>query len=182
MANEKVKLNNVRLSFEHIFEPQKSSDGGADSYSANFLLGDNDKLVDKMNAAIEAVAKEKWGAKAAGVLKTLRASGKMCLGSCETKDYDGYEDGEFFVSANNKRRPSTFDRGRNMVTQDDNVIYSGCYVNAVLEVWAQDNAHGKRVNAALMGVQFVMDGDAFGAGGVASEDDFDVMDDDDEFD
>ena len=51
--------------------------------------------------------------------------------------------------------------------------YAGCYVNAVLEFWAQDNKFGKRVNATLMGVQFFRDGDAFSGGGAASDDDFD---------
>lgn len=31
----------------------------------------------------------------------------------------------------------------------DGLVYSGCYVNARIELWAQDNANGKRVNAKL---------------------------------
>ena len=46
-------------------------------------------------------------------------------------------------------------------------------MNVSLELWAQDNNYGKRVNATLMGVQFFRDGDAFAGGGVASEEDFD---------
>ena len=57
--------------------------------------------------------------------------------------------------------------------------YSGCFVNASLELWAQDNNYGKRVNATLMGVQFYKDGDSFSGGGVASEDDFDDLSIDD---
>ncbi|MWN55950.1 ssDNA-binding protein, partial [Escherichia coli] len=50
---------------------------------------------------------------------------------------------------------------------------AGCYVNAVIDIWAQDNNFGKRINASLGGVQFLRDGDAFAGGGVASADDFD---------
>lgn len=43
----------------------------------------------------------------------------------------------------------------------------------MIDVWAQDNNFGKRINASLGGVQFLRDGDAFAGGGVASEEDFD---------
>ena len=50
--------------------------------------------------------------------------------------------------------------------------YSGCYVNAVIEVWAQDNEHGKRLNARLKSVQFFKDGEAFGAAPSNPNEDF----------
>ena len=70
------------------------------------------------------------------------------------------------------------------LTEDDNVIYGGCYVNAIIELWAQDNNYGKRINANLLGVQFHKDGEPFGGGGVSVKaDDFDdVSGDDDDFD
>lgn len=34
----------------------------------------------------------------------------------------------------------------------------------MVEFWAQDNNYGKRVNATLLGVQFVRDGAAFAGG------------------
>ena len=43
----------------------------------------------------------------------------------------------------------------------------------MIDIWAQDNNFGKRVNASLGGVQFLRDGDAFAGGGVAAPDDFD---------
>jgi hypothetical protein len=53
--------------------------------------------------------------------------------------------------------------------------YAGCYVNASVEVWVQDNQWGKRVNCTLRGVQFLRDGDAFGGGAPASADEFDTV-------
>ena len=52
-------------------------------------------------------------------------------------------------------------------------------MNASIELWAQDNSFGKRVNASLRGVQFLKDGDAFAGGGAASDDEFDDLATDD---
>jgi len=76
------------------------------------------------------------------------------------------------VSARSKTRPTVLNRDKTPVAEADGVLYGGCYVNALLDVWAQDNAFGKRINATLKGVQFVRDGDAFGGGAPASADDF----------
>jgi hypothetical protein len=68
------------------------------------------------------------------------------------------------------------DRDRTPLTASDGKPYAGCFVNAVVELWAQDNQYGKRINASLGGVQFAADGDAFGGGGVRTEaDDFDDL-------
>jgi hypothetical protein len=50
--------------------------------------------------------------------------------------------------------------------------YAGCYVNATIVVWAQDNEHGKRINAQVKAVQFFKDGEAFGAAAVNPDDEF----------
>ncbi len=72
-----------------------------------------------------------------------------------------------------KPRPTVIDRDRTALIQADGRPYAGCYVNAVVDIWAQDNNFGKRINASLSGVQFLRDGDAFAGGGVAAPDDFD---------
>ena len=48
-------------------------------------------------------------------------------------------------------------------------------VNAIIEIWPQDNQFGKRVNASLLGVQFVKDGERLAGGGVAAADDFEAI-------
>ena len=64
---------------------------------------------------------------------------------------------------------------RSPLTEADGVIYAGCYVNASIEFWAQDNNFGKRINAQLRGVQFNGDGDAFSAGRPADADEFEEV-------
>ena len=86
--------------------------------------------------------------------------------------YAGYP-GNLFFNARSATRPTVVDRNKAQLTEADGKPYAGAYVNALIELWAQDNQFGKRINASLRGVQFVRDGDAFGGGAApASEEDF----------
>ena len=42
----------------------------------------------------------------------------------------------------------------------------------MLDIYAQDNGYGQRINATLKGVQFIADGEAFAGGAPAGDDDF----------
>lgn len=171
----KIKLQNVRLSFPHLFQAQANADGGQAKFNASFLIPKSDKQIKMIEDAIVAVAKEKWGAKADAVLKQLRASDKVALHDGDTKaQYAGYE-GCMFISASNATRPLVLDRDKSPLTEEDGKPYSGCYVNATVEIWAQDNSYGKRINAGLGGVQFAKDGDRFGGGTSADESDFEEL-------
>jgi len=171
----KIKLNGVRLSFPQLFEATTVNGEGKPAFSAAFLISPKDPQVAAINAAIDAVAKEKWGAKAEANIKAMRAADKVCLHSGDLKsNYDGFE-GNLYVSARNSMRPLVIDVNKSPLTEQDGKPYAGCYVNASIELWAQDNNSGKRVNATLMGVQFYKDGESFTGGGVADTDDFDDL-------
>ena len=175
----KIKLNAVRLSFPQLFEAKTVNGEGKPAFSASFLIDPKDSQVAVINNAINAVAAEKWGAKAEAMLKTIRAADKTCLHSGDLKaNYDGFE-GMLYVSARNAIKPLVVDTNRSPLTEQDGKPYAGCYVNVSLELWPQDNNYGKRINATLMGVQFYKDGESFVGGGVASEDDFDDLSIDD---
>lgn len=169
----KIKLQNVRLSFPDLFEAKTVAGEGKPAFSATFLIDPADKQVAAINAAIDAAATAKWGAKAAAILKQIRATDKACLHNGDAKaSYDGFA-GNLFISARNPVRPTVIDADKTPLVESSGKPYAGCYVNAVVEIWAQDNSYGKRVNATLMGVQFYRDGDSFTGGGAASADDFD---------
>lgn len=169
----KLKLSNVRLAFPQLFEAKTVNGEGKPAFSATFLLDPTHPGIKEINAAIEAVAKEKWGAKAEGILKAARAADKVALHNGDLKaNYAGFE-GNFYVSARNATRPLVINADKSPLTEQDGKPYAGCYVNASIDVWAQDNNYGKRVNASLGGVQFFKDGDAFVGGGAADESDFD---------
>lgn len=176
----KVTLSNVRLSFPHLFVPQASTTGeGEPKYNATFIIDPASSNAKVLKAAVEAVAKEKWGAKADSTLAALRKGNKVCYReepkANQSGDvYAGFED-MHWISASDKVRPTVIDRDKSPLTAAKGKPYGGCYVNVILDIWPQDNAYGKRINASLKGVQFMKDGDAFSGGGAASVDEFDAL-------
>jgi hypothetical protein len=172
----KVKLSNVRLAFPALFEAKTVNGEGAPAYGASFLIEPTDKAnVSAINKAIDAVAAEKWGAKATAHIALMRKTDKVALHDGDLKaQYAGFA-GMLFVSSRSAARPLVLDKDKSPLTAQDGKPYGGCYVNATVELWAQDNKYGKRVNAQLLGVQFFADGDSFGGGAVGSTDDFDDL-------
>jgi hypothetical protein len=166
-----IRLENVRLSFPQLFHAKAVQENQEPKFGASFIL-DNEKhkkLLDQIEATIERMALDFWKKK---------VSFKHCLhDGNEKEDLDGYGDGTSYISASSKRRPVVVDRGRNPVTEEDGVIYAGCYVNATIRLWVQNNDFGRRVNAELRAVQFVKDGESFGAGPVDPESEFEELGD-----
>ncbi len=175
----KIKLSNVRLAFPALFEA-KGINGGTPVFSASFLLSPDHPDVKNIKETIDKVGQEKWGARWPSVKNGLEKQDKLALHDGDVKaDYDGFA-GSLYVNANNKTRPLIIDRDKTPLDSSDGKPYGGCFVNASIELWCQDHAtHGKRVNASLRGVQFLKDGDRFGGGGIASDDDFEDLATDD---
>jgi hypothetical protein len=167
-----LKLNNVRLAFPALFEAKTVNGEGKPAFSASFLITPKDPQIATIRAAIEAVAKEKWAGKAAEMLKSLEKQDKTCLHDGDIKSqYEGYS-GNLFISARSVTRPLVINADMSPLVEADGKPYAGCYVNASIDLWVQDNNYGKRINASLRGVQFLRDGDAFAGGGAASMDEF----------
>lgn len=179
-----VMLKGVRLAFANgIWEARQVQGQGKPAFSVTSLFSKDTDNFKNVLAAIKEVAEEKWGAKAAEVLKQLKAQDKLCLHDGNLKEnYEGFAD-NYYVNARNASRPTIKDRdGQTNLVQADGKPYSGCYANVSIDIWAQENQFGKRINASLRGIQFVADGDAFSAGGVAGEDEFDAVEGSDEKD
>lgn len=168
-----VMLNEVRGSFLKLWTPEAPTPGAKPKYSGVFIFEKGSENEKKIKDEIQRVANDKWGEKAAATLKQLTASQKLCLRDGDTKaEYDGFE-GNMYISASNDKRPGVFDRDRTPLTEQDGRPYPGCYLNVRVEVWAQDNQYGRRINAQILGVQFSKDGTPFGGGGApATADDF----------
>lgn len=177
--SEKFNIENCRIAFANDLFVAKAVRGGKPRYSSSFLIPPTHPAVVKLRAVIERVANEKWGAKGPAILKALEAQDKTCLHDGNLKSYTGYE-GNLYVSAARRPeegKPRVVDRNANDVTQDMGVIYSGCRVIALLEIWAQDSTDfGKRVNATIRGVQFFGDDVRFSGSGSASDDEFQKLD------
>jgi len=172
----KVKLSNVRLSFPSLFEAT-SFEGSKPSYKATFIL---DKAKDAaaiatINKAIDAEITDKWK----GKLKRANLKGVCLRDGAEKSDMDGYSDKVVFISSSSSKRPPVVDKDLSPLTETDGKPYAGCYVNATIELWAQDNNFGKRINAQLRAVQFLRDGEPFGDKGANPEEEFSKVEDTD---
>lgn len=167
----KVVLKNVRLAFPSLFTASRFNEQSEPKFSATLLVekgSDNDKAV---QAAIKQVAKDKWGAKAESTLKKIEGNpNKYAYKDGDDTDYDGFEN-HMAIRASNKVRPTVVNKDRSPIAESDGIIYGGCYVNAIIEVFAYDNS-GSGISASMKGVQFVKDGEAFSGGGVAKADEF----------
>jgi len=177
-ANPNQIVIQGRLSYPQLFRPKSFSSDGTESaakYSASILLDTTENAADikKVQAVIAAVAKAKWPGKLPNFKKCLRDGS-------EKPETDGYGDEVMLVSASNTRKPQVVDRNpKNAITEDQDKVYAGCTVKVVLNLWAQDNKFGKRVNASVEVVQFIADGERFGAESVKADEVLETLEDDD---
>jgi hypothetical protein len=181
-ANMKVTIL-TRIAFCTSLWTAESYEGGEPTHGLKGVVDPSDKAtVKKLDDAIAAVAKEKWGAKADSVLSNMTKLGKkpdlfFVREPYKNRDGDthnGFEDA-YYISATSKTRPLIIDRDKSPLVAGDGKPYAGSFCNVQMEVWAQDNKFGRAIRAQLKGVQFVKDGDAFSGGAPANPDDFDDL-------
>ncbi|MEO1042355.1 MAG: ssDNA-binding protein [Pseudomonadota bacterium] len=146
-----LMIKDVRVSFPHLFTPPVIN--GEEGKCGAVLMLDP-KIDAAAIIAIEARIDELIQEKLKG--KKL-PSDKLCLRDGDDKGRPEYE-GLVVVSANNQKRPLVLNARAEVVgSEDDNPIYGGCRVNAKIQLWAQNNNYGKRVNATLIAIQFASD-------------------------
>lgn len=168
--SKKITLKKVRLSFPSLFKMGSFGGESTGKHKATFILDkvEHAEIIKALETEITNLMKTE--------LKTKLSADKVCL-----KDGDELERPEFkdkmTIKAATKKRPLVIDRDKSPLTEEDNKIYAGCYVNAIVSLWVQNNSYGKRINAQLDGVQFHSNGEPFGDGGIDA-DEFDAFGDD----
>ena len=182
--SDAIYLSNVRLSFPKVIEATSSSfsPDAAKKFSADFILDPKSEDIARFMGEVGKMATEKWKEQASAVLQLCQAERKLrCYGKGDEKidkktyqPYDGYA-GMAYISANsNEDRPPKIMRpvdgkeAANAMERQDlaRKLYGGCYVNAVVRCWPQDNQFGRAVRCELIALQFSKDGDSFGEGSV----------------
>ena len=171
-----ILLKGVRLSFSDLFVATQFEGKGPFSYGATVLVetgSENDKMI---QAAITRVAHAKWEKKAPEIMKTIVGqSGKCCYIDGNQKAYDGYA-GKWALTSKRPKDsgpPKVVDRNPTVVlTGEEGRIYSGCYVNIKVSLWAQDNDFGKAIRSSLVSLQFKEDGESFGGAPQSNTDGF----------
>jgi hypothetical protein len=179
----RIMLKNVRLSFaQGLFAAtvMPGSDANAKpKFNCGIILPPDHPQLEEVRKKMRAVALDKWKDKADAQYKALEKSDKLALHDGDNKpSYDGYP-GNFFLSpsAQESSPPTLLSPAKQALSPKDakQMLYSGCYVNVSIDIWAQDNNFGKRINAQLRGVQFVRDGEAFSSGRPADTDEFEAV-------
>ena len=165
-----------RLSFANLFEP-KSINGSEPKYSVACLIDKNDK---KTIAAVEAAVKlafengvaSKWGGKKPGKPKMPIHDGEI-----DRPDDENYQNC-IYINATSYDKPQVVDRRKNPI-DDPMMVYSGCYCNVTVNFYPFDAGVNRGVAAGLGNVQFVRDGERL-SGKASADEDFDVLEDDDD--
>jgi len=181
--SEIIFLSNVRLSFPQLVEarssvqPSPTNPNPVKKYSADFIMPMTHPGVQQFGAEYTKMATEKWKEHAQAVMQIIQSDRKLrCFGQGNEKvngktfkPYDGYE-GMFYVSANKDQAPQMIQADGSAVDPTNTMayqalarkMYGGCYVNAAIRPWLQENKHGRGVRCELIAVQFFADGEPFG--------------------
>lgn len=173
-----VTGKDCRLSYANIWEPKAMSEGQDPKYSVSILIPKSDKetlaAVSKgIDAAIDAGI-GKFGGKRPNK-KNIRIP--LRDGDTEKPDDENYA-GHYFINANSYVAPQIRD-ARVRPILDRSEVYSGCYARVALDFIAFNTNGNKGVRASLCSIQKIRDGEPLG-GRVKPEDDFEVVEDDQE--
>lgn len=177
--DDMIMIKGARVSFPHLFT-KPTINGEEGKCGATFMLDPKThaKTISQIETNMDDLSKFRFKGRKI-------PSDKLCLRDGEDKgrtEYEGYQ----ILSANSKDKPLVISKdGRTVVTnEEDNPIYAGCYVNAKVRLWAQDNQYGKRINCELVAIQFLKDGEPLDGSHVSVADamsGFQSVDDEDDF-
>jgi hypothetical protein len=179
-----IFISNARLSFPHLIEPQKQmSENGKEriSYNCELILAPNDPCFAQFMAKVQEMATAKWKEHTQQVLQIVGADRKLrCYGSGAEKvnkktfaPYDGYAGG-VYITCGRDTPPQVIQADGKPIDPSNTMayqqltrgMYGGCYINAAVKPWMQENKYGRGVRCDLIAVQFAKDGEPFGEGAV----------------
>lgn len=171
-----VILKNVRLSYPDLWKPGKPmNEGDAPKYGAQFIFDADSEAGKAAQEALISAAKETFGENWKAIVGAMEKS-KKCVRKGDdnlTKDgavRDGYA-GKLYLVARNKAKPLIIGPRKGadgqfpVLTEEGGKPYGGCYVNVKVDIKAMKAKEKipNQVYASLLTVQFVSDGEAFGA-------------------
>lgn len=165
-----ILIENGRLSFDDLYEPTASVEGGRLKYRCNIIIDpttDTGKRnIKKIENLIKQVEMDKFK-KSPGTYKTddrkCFVDGDSCVNQKTGEVYDGYA-GMAILKAANDKRVAVVNRDLTPLVAEDGVTYAGCYCNFFVRIYGVTGADkgGNGLFASLETVQFVKDGEPFG--------------------
>lgn len=174
--NEFIKVMTpvFRVSFPNVFVAKAIKEGDEPKYSIAMLFDAEAQAspeYQEMKQAVMKAKKQKFGdGKIAGLRSPFRDG-------AEKKQFEGYEEGITFVSANSKQKPGIVDGSRVDIINPEE-FYAGCYARCTLLAYGYDRMGNKGVTFLLSNIQKVRDGEQISGKSKAS-DDFDAIAQDD---
>lgn len=180
----RIILRNVRASWPNLFVATahpKSHD--SKSYKIDLIVEKSDKAnIDLINKAIETEAEGKFGAKYKQVLQVLKFDNQKNSvrdgDEVLNKNGDPVYPGCMIIAARRAESygaPAVRDEFNKPMTKENaGKIYPGCFVNAIVEIYAQNKA-GNAMRCSLLGVQFVKGGPSMGGASPASAEEFEAV-------
>lgn len=173
--SEKIVLKNVRLSYEHIFHADAIGDSEP-KYSASWIIPKEHPQVKAVKGALTKALDEKFpGKRKPGAPWPSSFHSPLADGDEMADEHPEYA-GCYVLKSSSKNRPLVMGRRKEQLTEEDGVIYSGCYCNASLAAAGFEFEKLKKgVTVYLNGVQFVRDGERLA--GYDASGDFDELDD-----
>lgn len=175
--SEKIVLKNVRLSYEHLFRADAIGDSEP-KFSASWIIPKNHPQVKQLKEALEKALDEKFpGKRKPGAPWPSNMHSPLVDGDELADEHPEYQ-GSFVLKTGSKSRPLVVDRKKHAVTEEDGIIYSGCFCNASLAAAGFEFEKLKKgVTVYLNGVQFVCDGERLA--GYDASGDFEELDGED---
>jgi hypothetical protein len=173
----KIMLKNVRLSYANVWEPRAMEEGQTPMYSVALLMGDTKdgrENIAKLEKAIDDTFKGGIPVKFGGTAPKV----------WHNPLYEGDEDkgeayaGAMYINAKSKNKPGIVDKQVNPII-DQTEVYSGCYANVSVNLYAFNVAGKKGVGIGLGNIQKLADGESLG-GSVRAEAEFEAVDDSDD--
>lgn len=154
--SEKIVLKSARLSYEHLFRPD-AIEGNEPKYSASWIIPKDDPQVKSIKEAIGKALDEKFPGKRKNGVWPSSMHNPLKDGDELADEHPEYA-GCYVLRSASKVRPKVFNRRKEPISAEDELIYSGCYCNASLAAAGFDSTAKKGVTVYLNGVQFVRDG------------------------
>lgn len=167
-----IRIDNVRGSYVHLDKPYKGKPKPGDNpdnvakFSITGILM-KDTHVEAKNLILERIEEILADNKNAKVAKD-----KRFIRNGDDAEKEEYENA-WTVNAREERNPKCRSAGGTLITDPAEIrqmFQSGYWFNILIRPWFQDNDYGKRVNAGLVGVQFVKKDKTFGEGEIDDTD------------
>ena len=191
MADTRITLKGVRVSYPHLITAQKDEESGVEKFGVALVdMPDNPHFREnkaKVREALIEAGKQKFGETwKVGQGKAKKMADAVDDGSIKTvvhEDKDGkYAEGAYWFNAKSKSRPGmvypwaepgTTKPAKVPAEKIGDVFYPGAVVNVSVSSFGYEGKKGKGLSFGINNLQFVKDGVRFD-NRTSAEDEFDI--------